>query len=224
MRFNKVYLNPNQPHSLALPPFHASHPQMHPLNRFRRYRSRNSNLLVWILHLKLKSAHHTGNRTPELCACKVLPDTGTLAMQESNLGEICRCPTIAVTCLMALLIRIDPTLGTVLIPRLTPEIRATVDSVRAQDNASAFGDTLSGNSGIANGLTDGDGDCGIQAKDLLADTVEEGHGLQLGPGDGMVSGRDCRADLFPEAGLDVEVLAELIAAPRQCAGGGLVLY
>ena len=156
---------------------------MHPLNWFRRYRSRNSNLLVWILHLKLKSAHHTGNCTPELCTRKVLPDAGTLAMQESNLGEICRCPTIAVTRLMALLIRIDPTLGTVLIPRLTPEIRATVDGVRAQDNASAFGDALAGNSGIVNGLTDGDGNCGIQAKDLLADTVEEGHGLQLGPGD-----------------------------------------
>ena len=145
-------------HTLSsLPPFHAPHPQMHPLNRFGRHRPSNRNLLVRILHLERKPSHHTGNCTPQLGARKVLPYTRTLAVQESNLREVRRRPAVPVARLVTLLIRVDPALGAVLVARLAPELWAAVDGVGAEHDARAARDAHPGDGGVADGLADGGG-------------------------------------------------------------------
>lgn len=186
---------------------------MHPLNRLRRHRTPNLDLLVRILHLKLKPPHHTRNRTPEFRTREILPYTRTLAMQEGYLREIRRRSPVPVTRLPSLLISIDPTVRTILVAGLAPEVRAAVDGVGAEYDSRALGDTLPCHHGVADGLADSDGDGREQAQDFLTDAVEEGHGFQVVPGDGMVGGGDDGANFLPQTSLYLRVLAELVAAP-----------
>lgn len=78
---------------------------------------------------------------------------------------------------MALFVRVNPALGAVLVTCLAPEVRAAVDGVGAEYDARAARDALPGDGGVADGLADGGGHGGVQAEDLLADTVEERHGF-----------------------------------------------
>lgn len=208
----------------TLPPFYTPHAQMHTLDRFSRHRTGNPDLLIWVLHLELKPAHDPRNSTPQLSARKVLADTRPLAVQEGYLREVRRRATIAVARLVALLVRVDPALGHVLVAGLAPEFRTAVDSVGAENDPRACGDALPGHSGITDGLANGGRHRGVEPKDLLADAVEEWHGFQVVEGDGMVGRGDDRADFFPQTGLHVGVLAKLIAAPCQSTGGGFVLH
>jgi hypothetical protein len=197
---------------------------MHPPDRLGRHRASNPNLLVRILHLELKPAHHARNRAPQLGPRKILPYTRALAVQEGNLREVRRRPAVPIARLVALLVCVDPALRDVLVARVAPEVRAAIDGVRADHDARAAGHARPGHGGVADGFANGHGHGRVQPEDLLANAVEEGHGFQVVPGDGVVGGGDSCADFLPQAGLHVGVLAELVAAPCQCAGGGLVLF
>lgn len=186
---------------------------MHPLNRLRRHRPRNMNLLIRILHLKLEPAHDARNRTSQLGARKVLSNTRALAMQERDLREIRRRATVAITRLVALLVRIDPALRTILVAGIAPEVRPAVRGVGTEDDARALWYAFPCYGGIAHGFADRGRYRWVQTEDLLADAVEEGHVFEVVPGDGMVGGGDAGTDLLPEAGLHVRVLAELETAP-----------
>lgn len=170
--------NLNSNHALVKSPtLHTPHPQMHPLYGLCRHRPPNLNHLVRILHLELKPPDDSRNRTPEFSTRKILAYTCALAMQERNLREIRRRSPIPVIRLVALLIRIDPALGAVLVASLAPKVWAAVYGVGTEYDARALGDTLPGDGSVADGFANGDGDCGVQAEDFLANAVEEGHGF-----------------------------------------------
>lgn len=95
-------------------------------------------------------------------------------MQERNLGIVGRCPAVVVGHGVPVLICVDPPLWDEVIAAGTPEFRAAVDGIWAEDDAGSFGDVFAGHYGIVDGFTDGGGYCGIETEDLLANTVEEG--------------------------------------------------
>jgi hypothetical protein len=209
--------------SSNLPLIDPRHLQMHPLDRLRRDRPGDMNLLLGILHLEREPPHHAGDGTPQLRARKVLPDARALAMQEGDLGEVGRRAAGVVRSRLARLIGIDPSLRNEIIARRTPELGTAVDGIRAEDDAGALRDMLAGDGRVADGLADRRRDRRVQAQDFLADAVEQRHGLQVVPGDGGVAGGDAVADLGAETLLHVGVLAEEVAGPGEGAGGGFVL-
>lgn len=196
---------------------------MHPLNRLRSNRPGNMNLLLRILHLKPKSSNNPRNRTPQLRARKVLPNTRTLAMQESDLGEIRRRPTGMVNDLLPILIRVDPPVRTELLAVGAPELGTAVDGIWTDQEVRSLGHGLPGDSRIADRFPEGCRDGWIQTEDFLADAVEERESLQVGPGDWVVAGGDVLSDFCAEAFLDVWVLGEQVAGPGEGTGGGFVL-
>jgi hypothetical protein len=178
---------------------------------------------VRVLQLEGEAADHARNGTPELCARKVLADAGALAVQEGDLGVVGRGAAVAVAGLAAGIVGVDPAVRQVLVTGGAPELRAAVDGVRDEQDARAMRYGVAGDDGVADGFADRGRHGGVQAEDLLADAVQEGHGFEVAPGDGVVGRGDALADFLTQAGLDVGVLAELVAAPRQGAGSGFVL-
>jgi hypothetical protein len=80
------------------------------------------NLLLRILHLKNKPTNNTCNRTTQLSPRKILPNTSTLPMQESNLRKIRTRASILVRhTLPRLGVRINPALRQEILAILAPE-------------------------------------------------------------------------------------------------------
>lgn len=96
-------------------------------------------------------------------------------MQERDLGIVGRCPAVVIGRRVPILIHVNPPLWDEVITAGTPEFWATVDGIWAEDDAGSFGDMFAGHYGVIDGFTDGGGYCRIQAKHLLADTIEERH-------------------------------------------------
>lgn len=207
-----------------LPTVHPLHSQMHPLHRLRSHSPSNMNLLLRILHAKPEPSNNTRHSTPQLRPRKVLPNTTPLPMQERNLREIRPCPTMLIRRLLPRhRIRIDPSFRQEILTRRTPELRTAVYSIRAEDEPRALGNGFVRDDGVADGFADCHRDGWVQAEDFLADTVEERHGFEVGPGDWGVAGGDAVADFGAEAVLVLRVEGEEVAAPGQGAGCRFVL-
>jgi hypothetical protein len=109
--------------------------------------------------------------------------------------------------LVTFLISVNPTFWEVLVAPIAPELKATVYSVRAENDAGAFGDTLSSDGSIADGLADGRRDGGEESQDLLADSMKQGHRLQVTPDNWVVCRGNPFADFLAESRLDIRILA-----------------
>ena len=96
-------------------------------------------------------------------------------MQERDLSIVGRCPAVVIGRGIPILICVNPSLWDKVIATGTPEFGAAVDGIWTEDDAGSFGDMFAGYYGVIDGFTDGGGYCGIQAKNLLADAIEERH-------------------------------------------------
>lgn len=148
---------------LQSPSLNPPHLQIHPLNGLRRNRPRNMNLLLGILHLKRKPAHHTRHGTPQLRPRKVLPNTRPLPMQERNLRKVRRRTPIIIRNLVPRFVRINPSLGEKILTMLAPEDRGAVDRVGAQDQAGSPGDVFACDRRVADGFADCNGHGWVKA-------------------------------------------------------------
>lgn len=196
---------------------------MHALHGLRSHCPGNVDYLLRILHLELEPSNNTSNRATQLRSRKVLADARPLAMQKGDLGKVGRCAPIVVDSGVAVLVGVDPAFRDEFISVIAPELWAAVDRVRAEDDASALGDVLAGDSGAADGFADCRGHGWVQTENLLADTVQQRHGFQIAPRDGGVARWDAFVDLGPEALLDVWVLTQEMAGPCEGTSGGFVL-